>query len=180
MRAYKTEIANDTYPGDYLRVNLDSLLLERRLEFFAEGLFWSDIVRRSFMGESHLKRMVDYQNNRVAELEDDDLMGCHRLYKYGYKKAAEVTRIGTPTLSVNAADGSYTIIQPSRECVHTVPDGSWCHSQALGTSDNLWSMIYPPTEVMQDANLILAPVGYDFADIIQNKYSYRYEEEVSK
>ena len=179
-RAYKTEIASDTYPGDYLRVNLDSLLLERRLEFFAEGLFWSDIVRRSFMGESHLKRMVDYQNNRVAELEDDDLMGCHRLYKYGYKKAAEVTRIGTPTLSVNAADGSYTIIQPSRECVHTVPDGSWCHSQALGTSDNLWSMIYPPTEVMQDATLILAPVGYDFADIIQNKYSYRYEEEVSK
>ncbi len=176
QRAYKTEIANGTYPGDYIQVNLDTLLLERRLEFFAEGLFWSDIVRRSFMGESHLKRMVNYQNGLVDELEDEPLMGCHRLYKYGYKKDNDLTKIGTPTLSVNSADGSYTIIQPSRECVHQVPDGSFCHSQELGTSDNLWSMIYPPTEVMQDPNLIEAPVGYDFTNIIANKYDYRYEE----
>lgn len=176
QRAYKTELANGTYPGDYAELNLDSLLLERRLEFFAEGLYWTDIVRRSFMGESHLKRMVDYQNNRIAELEDAPLMGCHRLYKYGYKKDADLQRIGTPTLSTNANDGSYTIIQPSRECVHQVPEGSWCHSQQLGTSDNLWSMIYPPTEVMQDANLVLAPVGYDFATIVNNKNNYRNEE----
>ena len=177
QRAYKTEIANGTYPGDYTRLNLDSILLERRLEFFAEGLYWTDIVRRSFMGEKHLKRMLDYQNNKIAELEDEPLMGCHRLYKYSYKKDDDLTKIGMPTLSTNANDGSYTIIQPSRECVHNIPTGSFCHSQELGTSDNLWSMIYPPTEVMQDENLIKAPVNYDFSNIIANKYSYRYEEE---
>ncbi|MBR1388144.1 MAG: RagB/SusD family nutrient uptake outer membrane protein [Prevotella sp.] len=175
-RAYMTEIGNDTYPGDYTIINLDSVLLERRVEFFAEGLFWTDIVRRSFMGESHLKRMIDYQNNKLAELEDNPLMGCHRLYKYSYKKDDDLTKIGTPTLSTNSNDGSYVIIQPSRECVHQIPEGSFCHSQALGSSDNLWSMIYPPTEVMQDANLLKAPVSYDFNDIIANKYTYRYEE----
>lgn len=30
---------------------------------------------------------------------------------------------------------------------------------------------------MQDPNLLEAPVAYDFASIIQNKYSYRYEED---
>ena len=162
-RAYKTEIANGTYPGDYTHVTLDSLLLERRLEFFAEGLYWTDIVRRSFMGERHLKRMIDYQNNRIAELEDEPLMGCHRLYKYSYRKDDDLTRIGTPVLSTNS-DGSYTVIQPSRECVHNVPEGSYCHAQELGVSDNLWSMIYPPTEVMQDENLTKAPVSYEFSE----------------
>jgi len=38
-------------------------------------------------------------------------------------------------------------------------------------------MIYPPTEVMQDANLVKAPVSYDFTDIINNKYVYRYEQD---
>ena len=177
QRAYKTEIAAGTYPGDYARVSLDSLLLERRMEFFAEGLYWTDIVRRSFMGDYHLKRMLDYQNNKIAELEDEPLMGCHRLYKYSYKKNDDLTKIGTPTLSTNSTDGSYVIIQPSRDCVHNIPEGSYCHSPKLGTSDNLWSMIYPPTEVMQDPHLEDAPVSYDFATIIQNKYSYRYEEE---
>ncbi|MBQ8657050.1 MAG: RagB/SusD family nutrient uptake outer membrane protein [Prevotella sp.] len=171
-RAYKTELQNGTYPGDYTTVNLDSILLERRLEFFAEGLYWTDIVRRSFMGESHLRRMLNYQNNRLADLEDEPLMGCHRLYKYSYKKNDDLTKIGTPTLSTNAADGSYTIIQPSRECVHNIPEGSYCHNQELGTSDNLWSMIYPPTEMMQDANLQKAPVTFDFTDIINHRQDY--------
>ena len=162
-RAYKSEIAQGTYPGDYATVNLDSLMLERRMEFFAEGLYWTDIVRRSFMGEAQLKRMLNYQNNKLAELEDDALMGCHRLYKYGYKKDNDLTKLGTPTLSTNSSDGTYVIIQPSRECVHAVPEGSYCHSQEIGTSDNLWSMSYPPTEVMQDANLLQAPVAYDFS-----------------
>ena len=175
-RAYKTEIENGTYPGDYTTVNLDSLLLERRMEFFAEGLFWTDIVRRSFMGEKHLKRMLDYQNGKLSELEDNPLMGCHRLYKYGYKKDDDLQKIGVPTLSTNTADGSYTVIQPSRECVHTIPEGSWCHNTSLGSQDNLWSMIYPPTEVMQDANLVQAPVRYDFTAIINNKTDFRYEQ----
>ena len=177
-RAYKSEIDNGTYataPGDYTSINLDSLLVERRLEFYMEGLAWSDIVRRSFMGESHLRRMVDYQNNKITEVENDPLMGCHRLYNYGYRKDADLTKVGVPYLKTNAADGSYVIAQPSRSCVHQVPEGSFCHSQDMTTQDNLWSMIYPPTEVMQDANLQQAPVSYDFATIIANNKYYRDE-----
>ncbi len=181
QRAYKFEIENGTYgvdgnTGDYTTLNLDSLLIERRMEFFVEGLFWTDIVRRSFMGESHLKRMVNYMNNQIAEQEDEPLMGCYRLYNYGYRKNADLTKIGEPYLKVNDADGSYQIIQPSRECVHNIPSGSWCHSQDMTTNDNLWSMIYPPTEVMQDANLLGAPIDYDFTNVIENKNAYRYEE----
>mgnify|MGYP002622887882 FL=1 len=172
-RAYKSEIDGGTYPGDYTVVNLDSLLLERRMEFFAEGLFWSDIVRRSFMGEEHLRRMLSYQNGK---LDEDPLMGCHRLYKYSYKKNEDLTLLGVPTLSTNSADGSYVVIQPSRACVHVIPEGSYCHATDLGAGDNLWSMIYPPTEVMQDANLALPPVAYDFESIIENKQDYRYDE----
>lgn len=174
-RAYKTEISNGTYPGDYATLNLDSVLLERRLEFFAEGLYWTDIVRRSFMGETHLKRMLDYQNNKIAQFDDEPLMGCHRLYRYSYKKNEDLTKIGTPSLSVNSADGSHIIIQPSRECVHNIPEGSYCHSQSLEAADNLWAMIYPPTEVMQDANLLKSPIDYDFTKIIQNENLYHDE-----
>ena len=177
-RAYKHEIETGTYRGDYTTVNLDSLLLERRAEFFAEGLFWTDIVRRSFMGDGHLRRMLDYQNGKLAEIEDDPLMGCHRLYKYSYSKDADPTVVGTPKLSTNANDGSYIVIQPSRECVHNIPQGGYCHSTEIGTGDNLWSMIYPPTEVMQDANLMEAPISYDFSDILANKNVYLYEESI--
>ncbi|MBO6216969.1 MAG: RagB/SusD family nutrient uptake outer membrane protein [Prevotella sp.] len=174
QRAYKTEIANGTYgvsvPGDYASVSLDSLLLERRMEFFAEGLYWTDIVRRSFMGDSHLKRMVDYMNNNIAEVEDNPLMGCYRMHQYKYVKDADVNnRIGTPTLRTNSSDGTYMVLQPSRECRHSLPEGGYCHSQALGSYDNLWSMIYPPTDVAQDTNLMYAPVEYNFTSIIANK-----------
>lgn len=174
-RAYKTEIALGTYPGDYTTVNLDTLLLERRMEFFAEGLAWTDIVRRSFMGDSHLQRMLDYQNNKLVALEGDELMGCHRLHTYGYRPLQDATtkeyittRMGAPYLKTND-DGSFVVAQPSRSCIHNVPEGSYCHEQNMSTSDNLWSMIYPPTEVAQDANLLKAPVSYDFTTIIANK-----------
>lgn len=177
QRAYSSEIAAGTYQtatNDYTTVNLDSLLIERRMEFFAEGLAWSDIVRRSFMGESHLRRMVDYQNGKLADRESEPLLGCHRLYKYSYKADTDLTKIGTPTLSTNP-DGSHIIQQPSHSCQHNIPDGSYCHAQGVGITTNLWSMIYPPTEVMQDANLQAAPVSYDFKTIIANKKNYRDE-----
>lgn len=183
-RAYKSEIAAGTYstlPGDYVTINFDTLLLERRMEFFAEGLAWSDIVRRSYMGDSHLRRMVDYQNNKIAETENAPLMGCYRLYNYGYRPAQDATtrayltdRLGVPYLKTNA-DGSYVVVQPSHSCVHQVPEGSYCHSQDMMTSTNLWSMIYPPTEVAQDANLHADPVAFDFTTIIANKNDYRNE-----
>ncbi|MBP1540771.1 MAG: RagB/SusD family nutrient uptake outer membrane protein [Prevotella sp.] len=166
-RAYKTEIANGTYPGDYATVNLDSLLLERRMEFFAEGLYWTDIVRRSFMGDSHLRRMVNYQNNKLVEQETDPLMGCHRQHNYGYRKNVDLTKMGAPYLKVSESDGSYVVLQPSHSCVHSIPEDSYCHSQDMTTSDNLWSMIYPPTESAQDVNLLKAPVSYDFSSIIE-------------
>lgn len=171
-RAFAKEIANDTYPGDYGVTgvfNLDSLLQERRMEFYMEGLSWADIVRRSFMGDDHLKRMVDYNNNDLYDMEGDPAMGCHRLHNYGYVAAATTDKIGTVTLKQK--DGGYDIARPSHRCVHNIAEGSYCHSSAVADADNLWSMIYPPTETTQDPNLLQAPVSFDFTQII-NKKSY--------
>ncbi len=176
-RAYKSEIAAGTYhpaTDDYSTINLDSLLIERRMEFYCEGLAWSDIVRRSLMGETHLRRMVDYQNGKIDDREDEPLMGCHRQYRYRYTAHADLTKVGTPVLRSNT-DGSYMTVQPSHSCQHNVPEGSYCHQQSMTVYTNLWAMIYPPTEVMQDANMHEAPVPYNFATIIANKNKYHNE-----
>lgn len=179
QRAYKMERErNDgSYPGDYGETgvfNLDSLLQERRLETYMEGLFWPDIVRRSFMGEEHLQRMLDYQNNRIIEAEGDSIMGCHRLYQYAYSynKQNPEGRLGSIKLSVSGTTNAYKITRPSKECVHNISEGSFVHSTQLGESDNLWSMIYPPVETNADPNLLQAPVAYDFTEIINNKSDY--------
>ncbi|MBR1413030.1 MAG: RagB/SusD family nutrient uptake outer membrane protein [Prevotella sp.] len=177
QRAFKTERAAGDYIGDYGTLgvfNLDSLLQERRMEFFIEGLYWPDIVRRSFMGEKHMKRMIDYMNNKVYEQEGDSIMGCHRLYKYGYTaNKSNPARLGTVVLRVT--NGAHIIYRPSRDCVHNVPEGSYCHASESGTADNLWSMIYPPSETMQNPNLSMAPVSYNFTEIINNKNEYHHE-----
>lgn len=170
QRAYKYEIANGTYPGDYGTTggfNLDSLLQERRMEFFVEGLYWSDIVRRSFMGEEHLQHMLDYINNKLVEQDGDPIMGCHRLYQYKYTPASTTSRIGTVELA--KSKGDYIIKRACRECVHNISNGSYCHSSKRGDADNLWSMIYPPAETSQDPYLLLEPISYDFSSLINNK-----------
>ena len=172
-RAYKSEIEAGTYQGDYgttASFTLDSLLLERRMEFFMEGMYWTDIVRRSFMGSDHLNHMLDYMNNQLIETEGDPMMGCHRLYQYRYTADADLTRLGSVTLTQRS--GEYIIARASRKCVHNVAEGSYCHSTEMGNDDNLWSMIYPPTETTQDPNLLKAPVKYDFSTIISNKSDY--------
>lgn len=176
QRAFKMEINDGTYPGNYGKTgvfNLDSLLQERRLELYMEGLFWPDIVRRSFMGKTHLQRMLDYQNNRIIEAEGDSIMGCHRLYKYEYKyNTQDINRLGTVKLATDWKTNAYQIVRASNECVHDIPKGSYVHSDQMGESDNLWSMIYPPVETNADPNLLEAPVAYDFTEIINNKSQY--------
>lgn len=172
-RAHKHEIENGTYRGDYGQTgvfNLDSLLQERRLEFFMEGLYWSDMVRRSYKGEKHLKRMLDYANNRLIETEGDPVMGSYRLHKYKYKSGSNDMELGSVILSQK--NGQYQISRQSCECVHNVPAGSYCHNDVFGEEDNLWSMIYPPAESTKDPYLLEAPVAYDFSEIISNRSDY--------
>ena len=172
-RAHKYEIDNGTYRGDYGETgtfDLDSLLQERRMEFFMEGLFWSDIVRRSYKGEDHLKRMLDYVNNKLIETEGDPMMGSYRLYKYKYKSADNCNELGSVTLS--QSNGQYIVARRSCECVHDIAEDGYCHRDAFGEEDNLWSMIYPPTETTKDPYLLEAPVQYDFDEIINNRAEY--------
>lgn len=176
-RAYKIERECGTYPGDYgidRTFDLDDLLQERRMEFYMEGVFWSDIVRRSFMGDEHLERMLDYQNNRLMEYENDSIMGCHRLYGYRYEQNLRDPDglLGTIELREDQNTGQYVIARPSRECVHSIGEDSYCHSNEFGEGDNLWSMIYPPIETTSDPNLLQAPVSFDFSEIITNKSAY--------
>lgn len=174
-RAYKTELADGTYPGDYGLTGtftLDSLLQERRMENYMEGLFWPDIVRRSFMGPQHLQHMLDYQNNKLTENGGDSIMGCHRLYGYTYRyNESNPDRLGT--VELRQSNGRYVIYRPSKECVHRINEGSYCHSTQLGEDDNLWAMPYPPVETNADPNLLKAPVAYDFTRIINNKHEYK-------
>lgn len=175
-RAHRMEIAANRYRGDYgtngHSFNLDSLMVERRLEFFCESLSWPDIVRRSFMGETHLNRMIAYNNNELIAAEGDSIMGCHRLNSYRYTGIKDDTsRLGVIKLSTNS-DGSAAVNRPSRKCIHNVPDGSWCHAGGIGEGDNLWSMVYPPAESLQSPNLLLEPVSYDFSEIINNRKLY--------
>ena len=165
-RAYKYEIEQGRYQGDYETINLDSLLQERRMEFFMEGLNWGDIVRRSFMGKKDLQHMLDYCNNKLIDVEGDSIMGCHRMYKYAYTMDSDVNKVGSVKLSTN--NGSNVIIRQSRKCVHSISDGSYCHSDAVGEGDNLWSMVYPPAETNKDCNLRKAPVAFDFTKILNN------------
>lgn len=141
QRAYRIEREKGIYPGDYTTVNLDTILQERRMEFFAEGLFWGDIVRRSFMSDADLNRMLDYMNNRLVDVTADPTVGCYRMYRYSYKKPDDVTsEVGTAAIATSGT----ICYRPSREC----------------TQSNLWAMIYPPSEVALDPNLSLEPVAY--------------------
>lgn len=164
-RAYKSEIAEGIYRGDYGETGPftpDSMLIERRMEFFCEGLCWQDIVRRSFRSEADLTHMLRYANNQLIEMENDSIMGCHRLYSYRYTGNAKNTaRLGSVALT-KSSSGAYTVSRTSKTVVHNVGEGSWCHASVVGEEDNLWSVIYPPSESLQAPALLLEPIGYDF------------------
>lgn len=147
QRAYKMEIAAGTYPGDYLSINLDSILQERRLEYFCEGIHWSDIVRMSFYSDAQLQKMLDYNNNRLKDRTSDPTVGCYRQYKYQYHRPEDENipnQVGTVTLATTGI----LCYRASREC----------------TKENLWAMPYPPSELSLDPNLKLDPVPYDFGN----------------
>ena len=146
-RAYKMERERGAYGAglaahDYTTINLDTLLHERRLEFFCEGTSWADIVRMSFYSDAQLQKMIDYNNNHLIDLTSDPVTGCYRQYTYTYKVPDDVTtQIGIVVLGDVCR-------RASREC----------------TKENLWAMIYPPSEVSLDPNLKLDPVPYDFGE----------------
>lgn len=150
QRAYKIERERGEYGaglahGDYTTVNLDTLLQERRLEYFCEGTYWGDIVRMSFYSDAQLQKMIDFNNNRLQDRTADPTAGCYRQYKYQYHRPDDVDipyQPGTVTL----ATSGILCYRPSREC----------------TKDNLWAMIYPPSELSLDPNLNGEPVPYDF------------------
>ena len=154
-RAYKMERERGEYgPGliyhDYTTVNLDSLLQERRLEFFCEGTSWGDIVRMSFISDAQLKRMIDYNNNRLVDFTSDPVAGCNRQYKYQYTRPDDADidhKVGTVATANIGSVGS-PCYRASREC----------------TKENLWAMIYPPTEISYNPNLKKDPVPYDFGE----------------
>ncbi len=142
-RAYKIEIEAGVYSGDYTTINLDTILQERRMEFFGEGLWWGDIVRRSFRSDEDLQQMLHYMNNRLISVSSDLTVGCHRQYKYKYVLPTDKTlQVGMPALATSGT----LVYRASREC----------------TQENLWAMMYPPSEVSLDPNLELEPVAYNF------------------
>lgn len=147
-RAFRMEIERGVYGEgmqwhDYTSINLDTLLHERRLEFFCEGLSWADIVRRSFISDRDMKWALDYNNNHLKDITEDPVAGCYRQYKYSYKQPDDANNeVGTVKIATS---------------------GTICYRQAKeSTQENLWSMVYPPSEVALDPNLTKAPQYYEF------------------
>ncbi len=164
-RAHKMEIEAGTYPGDYGTTgtfNRDSLLQERRLEVFFEGVARADIVRRSFRSDTELQRMLDYCNNVLYDVEGDEAMGCNRQNLYYYYKSSTQGIFGSVTMRD-------VVRREPKTVKHNISEGSYVHSEEVGEDDNLWSMLYPPTDVSQDPNLAEAPVSFDFSEIIASR-----------
>lgn len=149
QRAFRMEKEAGTYgPGlrwhDYESINTDSLLQERRMEFYGEGLFWGDIVRYSFYSDEHLQWTLRYMNNKQINYTDDPTVGCYRQYKYGYRRPENVdAEVGGVVLATSGT----ICYRPSKEC----------------TRENLWAMPYPPTELSLDPALAEEPVAYQFS-----------------
>lgn len=147
-RAFRMERERGVYGDglqwhDYTTINLDTLLQERRMEFFLEGINWADIVRRSFYSDADMQWALNYNNNRLKDMTADPTAGCYRQYKYSYTKPADVdNEVGT----VKIATSGTICYREAKEC----------------TKENLWSMIYPPSELALDPNLGKAPVPYEF------------------
>ena len=74
--------------------------------------------------------------------------------------------------ALSMSKGKYNTEKASKKCVHQIPEGGYGHSNNVGESDNLWSLIYPPPETLQVPTLLEAPVAYDFSTILTNKKDY--------
>lgn len=142
-------------------ITRNDMFRERRLEFFMEGLWWPDMVRRSFYDTDW---MIQYMNNRLTDTDEgSDNQGLTYYIWYAYY------------LMPSYANGSYWEYATDRygltaprkpagfeppTIAFNLPDGSYVH--AADADATLWALPYPNADATTDPDLLSAPVKYNF------------------
>lgn len=147
-RAFKLNI-NDFAP--YTIVTKNTLLKERRLEFFYEGLYWPDLVRRSFYD---MNWVLSFLNNKLKDSNASTEFTSWTSYSYTYDPTKYATTGGW-----NSSPRQQAGYIP-QQVVHNVPEGSYVH--AVGAKSNIWAFPYPSIESSANPKLNSEPVKYQF------------------
>ena len=139
--------------GDYVAktsVTRDDLFKERRMEFFMEGLFWQDIVRRSFYDMDWAK---NYLNNKLKDQNATTELTNLVWYHYTYNPV-RLASTGGFTNSPRAS----TVV--AREAVHDLGSATYVH--AVGANCNIWALPYPQVDASKNPLLNQEPVKFNF------------------
>lgn len=139
--------------GDYVAktsVTRNDLFKERRMEFFMEGLFWQDIVRRSFYDMDWAK---NYLNNKLKDQNATTELTNLVWYHYTYNPV-RLASTGGFTNSPRAS----TVV--AREAVHNLGSAGYVH--AVGANCNIWALPYPQVDASKNPLLNQEPVKFNF------------------
>jgi hypothetical protein len=147
QRAFSLNIANYVAKTSVTR---NDLFKERRMEFFMEGLFWQDIVRRSFYDLNWTK---NYLNNKLKDTDALTEMTNYVWYHYTYNPV-RLLSTGGWTNSPRAS----TVV--AREAVHDLGSATYVHS--INAKDNIWALPYPQVDASKNPLLNLEPVKFNF------------------
>lgn len=154
-RAWKMEIDGTsplTYPYDDVNsISRDELLVEFRMETFMEGLFWSQIKRRSFYDMDWALKYLNNTLRRETGMESTTLTN-YRWWGYDYDYNA--SKIGNISLDNVANEGA----RLAADVVSGITDGKLDHT----LSNTVWTLPYPQQETSQDPYLLQDPVHFDF------------------
>ncbi|MEL1242101.1 RagB/SusD family nutrient uptake outer membrane protein [Flavobacterium flavipallidum] len=147
QRAFSLNIANYVAKTSVTR---NDLFKERRMEFFMEGLFWQDIVRRSFYDMDWVK---NYLNNKLKDSDALTELTNYVWYHYTYNPV-RLAATGGFTNSPRAS----TVV--AREAVHDLGSATYVHS--VDAKDNIWGLPYPQVDASKNPLLNQEPVKFNF------------------
>jgi hypothetical protein len=147
QRAFSLNIANYVAKTSVTR---NDLFKERRMEFFMEGLFWQDIVRRSFYD---MPWTLKYLNNKLKDTDALTELTNYVWYHYTYNPV-RLLATGGWTNSPRAS----TVV--AREAVHDLGAATYVHS--IDAKDNIWGLPYPQVDASKNPLLNQEPVKFNF------------------
>lgn len=147
QRAFSLNIANYVAKTSVTR---NDLFKERRMEFFMEGLFWQDIVRRSFYD---MNWTLKYLNNKLKDEDALTELTNYVWYHYTYNPV----RLASTGGWTNSPRTSTVV---AREAVHDLGSDAYVHSTSA--KDNIWGLPYPQVDASKNPLLNQEPVKFNF------------------
>lgn len=147
QRAFSLNISNYVAKTTVTR---NDLFKERRMEFFMEGLFWQDIVRRSFYETDWV---LNYLNNKLKDSDPTTDLTNYVWWFYTHNPVKYASTGGW----TNSPRPSTVV---ARQAVHNVAADSYVH--AIDGNDNVWALPYPQVDASKNPLLNQKPVKFNF------------------